>query len=109
MEYLLIETRSAWEGGDVHGFLELAVELARQGNRVDLFLLQNGVLLARKGADARMGDLAHAADVSLWADAFSLEQRSVSAPALHEAVRVGGMADLIRMLARPGCKPIWHS
>jgi sulfur relay (sulfurtransferase) complex TusBCD TusD component (DsrE family) len=109
VRYLLIETRSPWEGGDVGSFLELAMALSVQGEPVDLFLLQNGVALARLGADPRMGDLAQTASVSIWADAFALRQRSLSRDSLFESVREAGMPDLIRLLALPDCKPIWHA
>src|SRR5205807_9187363 len=45
--YLLIETRSRWESGEVEGFLGLAKDLASAGELVDLLLIQNGVLISR--------------------------------------------------------------
>lgn len=109
MGYLLIETRSPWEGGDVNSFLELAQALARQGNTVDVFLIQNGVLLAREGCESKITDLLQDPNVSIWADAFSLEQRSLPAPALRASVKTAGMPELIRMLAREEYKTIWHA
>ena len=47
-KYLLIESRDPFDSNDVANFHELATGLIREGNEVTLFLVQNGVLPARR-------------------------------------------------------------
>ena len=49
-DYLFIESRHASESANVQANLELASSLAKNGQKVTMFLVQNGVLTARKGA-----------------------------------------------------------
>ena len=48
-KYLLIESRDPFESNDVAFAYGLASDLAKEGNEVTLFLVQNGVLPARPG------------------------------------------------------------
>ncbi len=48
--YLLIESRDPFEARDVSYFYGLAADLAAQGDKVTLFLVQNGALASRKNA-----------------------------------------------------------
>ena len=48
-KYLLIESRDPFESNDVGYYYDLAADLARRGDEVTLFLVQNGVLPARSG------------------------------------------------------------
>ena len=43
-DYLIIESRDPFESNDVRGSYELATKLAKEGNAVTLFLVQNGEL-----------------------------------------------------------------
>src|SRR5262249_57784801 len=49
-DYLMIESRDPFDSSDVGNFLALAEGLSKAGNKVTLFLVQNGVLPARHGA-----------------------------------------------------------
>ena len=49
-KYLLIESKSPWESGDIGDFYALASELQKSGGDVTFFLVQNGVMGARSGA-----------------------------------------------------------
>ncbi|MBV8091293.1 MAG: multidrug transporter, partial [Alphaproteobacteria bacterium] len=51
-DYLLIETRDPFESADTGFSRDLAQRLAAAGERVSLFLVQNGVFPARAGAAA---------------------------------------------------------
>ena len=51
-DYLLIESRDPFEFRDTVFCTDLARRLADTGNRVTIFLVQNGVLPARGGASA---------------------------------------------------------
>ncbi len=105
--YLLIETRTMRESNQVGDFLALAKTLADAGNSVDLFLIQNGVLMAYAHIERRIEELLRQPTLTVWADDFSLQSRSLSRELLG-GVRVAGADMLVRLLTRPGCKPIWH-
>jgi len=105
---LLIETRSSWESGEVGDFLEVAGRLGDHGHRVDLFLIQNGVLLARDGAYPPLADLVSRPGLHVWADDFSILSRSLRPAELLDGITVTGIATLVELLTRPGGKAIWH-
>jgi intracellular sulfur oxidation DsrE/DsrF family protein len=105
--YLLIESRDPFESGDVENFLELAETLAASGQRVTLFLVQNGVLSARHGA--RSGPLAALATngVEVLADDFSLQERGISANRLIPGVKAAPLSVVVDQMA-DGRKTLWH-
>jgi predicted peroxiredoxin len=106
--YLLIETRVAWESTEVADFLALAGSLAKAGNVVDLFLIQNGVLMAFAEVKSQLVELLDQPGLSIWVDDFSLASRAAVDKTLHDGVRIGTAATLVELLTRPGCKPTWH-
>lgn len=103
--YLLIESRSPWEAGDVPYFYGLARDLAGAGNDVTLFLVQNGVLPARKGADSALGSVG--SKVKVLVDDFSLRERAMKPDSLMPGVAVSGVDALVDLLAA-GAKAVWH-
>lgn len=105
--YLVVETRSRWESSEVGGLLDLVRGLS-EASRVDLFLIQNAVLMARAGAEPGLDALVDEPNVQVWADDFSLDCRGLGAESLNPGVRRAGADALVELLARPGCKPIWH-
>ena len=104
--YLLIETRSRWESGEVQGFLGLAKDLASAGERVDLLLIQNGVLIGRDLA--AIADLRDTSAATIWADDVSLAVRGIAADQVPNGIRVAGMKEIIGLMTRPDCKTVWH-
>ena len=65
--YLLISSRDPFESADTSAYYELAAGLAREGNEVAVFLVQNGVLTARAGADVKPVDRIPITDsIPLW-------------------------------------------
>jgi sulfur transfer complex TusBCD TusB component (DsrH family) len=104
--YLLIETRSLWESQEVAGFLALARELAAAGNRVDVYLIQNAVLITRD-ADA-IAALTGLPQLNVWADTSSLSTRAIPAATLPPRIEVADMNTIVRLMTRPGSKTIWH-
>jgi sulfur relay (sulfurtransferase) DsrF/TusC family protein len=104
MKYLLIESKSPWDGGGVGAFYELARELGRAGNDVTLFLVQNGVLPARKGCKPAVPELG---GVHVLADAFSLRERAIGAQDVAAGIEVVDMDSIVDLLAA-GAKAIWH-
>lgn len=104
--YLLIETRSLWESQEVAGFLALARELTAAGHRVDLFLIQNAVLLTRdeRAVEALTANPA----LTVWADTPSLAARAIPLSGLPSTVGAGDMKTVLRLMTQPGAKTIWH-
>ncbi len=106
--YLLIETRCAWEGDEVQTFLRLAVTLADAGHGVDMFLVQNAVLMACASVQKTpLADLLNSPYVTVWADDFSLASRA-RGKLLLEGIQTGNAATLLQIMTHPGCKTIWH-
>ena len=105
--YLFIESLDPFESNDVGQYHDLAAGLAREGNQVTLFLVQNGVLAARSGA--RAGALSALAEqrVEVLADDFSLRERGIPEGRLAPGVRPAPLDVVIDRLA-DGCKALWH-
>lgn len=97
--YLLIESRDPFSTQAVLGHVELAVGLRRAGSAVALYLVQNGVLPCRAGAD---GDALHealAAGVEVLADDFSLRERGIAAPDIARGVKTAPIDLVVQRLA----------
>jgi predicted peroxiredoxin len=106
-QYLLIETRDPFESKDVDTYYELASGLARDGNQVTLFLVQNGVLPARPSTGSKaLADLGRAG-VQVLADEFSLRERGIAAERLAAGIRAAGLDTVITHLEQ-GAKALWH-
>lgn len=105
--YLLIESLDPFESSDVAQYQGLAASLARAGDQVTLFLVQNGVLAARRGA--RSGALTELAEqrVEVLADEFSLRERGIPASRLAPGVGTAPLDVVIDRLA-DGWKTLWH-
>ncbi len=106
-KYLLIESRDPFDSNDVANFYGLATGLARDGNVVSLFLVQNGVLPARPGSrSAALAEVA-GAGVEVLADEFSLRERGISSDRLASGVKPAPLEVVIDQLAE-GRKALWH-
>ncbi len=106
--YLLVESRDPFEFLDVLGFFQLAADLAREGNAVRVFLVQNGVLPARKGAAAgdAVGDLVRTG-IEVLADEFSLRERGIGPERLAEGIQPAALDVVLDGLAA-GDRVLWH-
>lgn len=103
--YLFIESRGAHESPDVPALYDLGGRLRDAGHRVDVFLVQNGVLaLGRSGP---VEDLL-ARGVHVWADEYSIAARGLDGTRRPAGVRLGGMPDLVRLLMSADTVPVWH-
>ncbi len=105
--YLLIETRTTWDSGGVRDFLALAEGLAEAGASVDLFLIQNGVLMAYPGVEPLVERLLRCPGLTIWVDDFSLATRRLASEPV-EGLRIAGIEALVDLMAQPGSKPVWH-
>jgi len=95
-KYLLIESRDPFTAQAASGHAELAVDLRRAGNAVTLYLVQNGVLPARAGADGGALHEAITAGVEVLADDFSLRERGIGERDVARGVKpaaIGLVAD----------------
>ena len=83
-------------------------ELAKGGNEVTLFLVQNGVLPARRGAATNESLAAlSAAGVTVLADDFSLRERGIVGERLSDGVASAALDVVIDQMA-DGAKTIWN-
>ena len=108
--YLLIESRDPFEYGDARYMYDMAADLARKGNSVTLFLVQNGVLVTRPGV--RNNPLnrlfQQSQPVRVLADEFSLRERGIAPTPLVGGVEVADVDFLVDLLAEEDTKALWH-
>jgi len=105
--YLFIESRDPYESNEVAAQYDLAAGLARDGAAVTVFLVQNGVLAARKGEKAELiGKLAQAG-VEILADEFSLRERAIAPGRLVDGVKPAPIETVVDQLEQ-GRKALWH-
>lgn len=105
--YLLIESRDPFDSNDARFCGSLAIQLAQQGEAVTVFLVQNGVLPARRGVrDDVLSELAQAG-IEILADDFSLRERGIPSDRLVAGVKSAPLDVVIDRLA-DGWKAIWH-
>jgi hypothetical protein len=106
-KYLLIESRDPFESNDVANMRELAKGLAGDGNKVAVFLVQNGVLPARFGAKAEGLTKLMAAGIEVCADDFSLRERAITPESLQRGVLPAPIGLVVDRMS-DGWKVIWH-
>lgn len=105
--YLFIESRDPFASHDACLFYDLAQGQAKEGNTVTLFLIQNGVLPARKDsiyAD-RLVELSESG-VTVLADEFSLGERAIRRVA--QGVQPSTVEALVTLALTEGTKTLWH-
>jgi len=104
--YIFIESRDPFESRDTRFVEETAIGLKERGHDVTVFLVQNGVLAARKKAQ-RLERLVEAG-VTLLADSFSLSERGIQDTELKTGIRQSGIELLVDALVQENTKAIWH-
>ncbi len=109
-EYVLIESRDPFEYADTTYMYDMAGDLATRGNNVTLFLIQNGVLCARRDVkDNPVAGLKQKTPgVRVEADDFSLRERGISSAGLAEGVVVSNVDNLVDRLVQSDTKIVWH-
>jgi len=105
-DYLMIESRDPFDSSDVANFLALAEGLSKAGNKVTLFLVQNGVLPARHGARSAPLAVLAANGVEVLADDFSLGERGISTNRLLPGVKAAPLETVVDRLSG-GCGALW--
>ena len=104
--YVLIESRDPFESRDTEFVEQTAIALKERGHAVTVFLVQNGVLAARK-TTGRLRRLAEAGVIVL-ADDFSLHERGIKADELAQGIEASGIDRLVEAIAHANTKAIWH-
>jgi sulfur relay protein TusB/DsrH len=106
--YLLIETKSPLDGG-TYAF-ELGQQLRDLDHDVTVYLLQDGVLAARRSfaAGQKLIQEAERGGVRVLADAVSARQRGVVHDRVAKGVGVTDMGELVDLLMERADKAIWH-
>ena len=105
--YLIIETRDPFESREGEACYDAAAGLVKQGHQVTLFLVQNGVMPARKSTRSdRLSALADAG-VEVLADDFSLRARGIAGDRLARGVKPAPIDVVVDRLV-DGCKALWH-
>jgi sulfur relay (sulfurtransferase) complex TusBCD TusD component (DsrE family) len=107
-KYVLVETRDPFESTDVSAMYELAEGLAGNGNKVSVFLAQNGVLPVRKTSSGARRVTNLASRVTVWADYFSLSERGIGVDELASGVAPASIESLVDLIAEDATKVIWH-
>ena len=105
--YVLIESRFRRTGKEAGSPLQLAGSLASKGEHVTLFLVQNGVLAARRGVRSPAIEEARKAGVVLLADEFSLRERGIDVAQIGEGIESSPLEYVVDRLAA-GDKIVWH-
>ena len=106
-KYLLVESRDPFESADVPYYYDLAWSLAQKGHTVTLFLVQNGVLPARKGSKPDTLSQLARAGIQVLADEFSLRERGIPRERLAAGVEVAPLDRVVDLLGE-GRKALWH-
>lgn len=106
-KYLVIESRDPFESRESDRCYELARGLADEGNEVTVFLVQNGVLPARRSTLSDQLTELSRAGVEVLADDFSLRERGIGRDRLAEGVRPAPIDTVTDLLAE-GRKAFWH-
>ena len=109
-DYVLIESRDPFEFGDTTYMYQMAGDLVANGNRVTVYLVQNGVFCARKNVKNNpLVDLKqNSPSVRVEADDFSLRERGISTSGLAEGVNVSNVDDLVDHMMQGDTKVVWH-
>jgi predicted peroxiredoxin len=104
--YIFIESRDPFESRDTRFVEETAIAVKERGHEVTVFLVQNGVLAARKNA-SRLDHLT-AAGVALLADDFSLRERGITPDELAAGIQPAAIETLVEAIVQTNTKAIWH-
>ena len=105
--YLIVGSRDLMEYKESDFALNLATSLKKKGNDTTLFLLENGVLAARKGSEtaARLTALSKEG-VTVLAEDLSLKLRGVKERA--EGITESNMDALADLILNGADKVIWY-
>ena len=106
--YVFIESRDPFDSPDASFLADTAASLKKRGNNVTVFLVQNGVLAARKQARKSQLPQLLESGITVLADDFSLRERGIQSDECHGNVKTVAIDQLVDLLVRENTKAIWH-
>jgi sulfur relay (sulfurtransferase) complex TusBCD TusD component (DsrE family) len=106
--YVFIESRDPFDSPGTHSVSRTAVALRKEGHSVTVFLVENGVLGARKQAEKSQVPAIVESGVTVLADDFSLQKRGISMEECAPGLRTGTMAHLIELIVKENTKAVWY-
>jgi sulfur relay (sulfurtransferase) complex TusBCD TusD component (DsrE family) len=106
--YVFIESRDPFDSADTESVSEAAVALRKKGHTVTVFLVENGVLGARKQAAKSQVPAFVESGVTVLADDFSMQKRGISMDECAPGLKAGSMVHLINLIVQDNTKAVWH-
>ena len=106
--YLFIESRDPFESRDTQFVEQTATDLKQRGHEVTVFLVQNGVLAARRNGHENYLARLVSNGVALLADDFSLRERGIQTAELVPGIQQSNIETLVDALIQENTKAIWH-
>ncbi len=106
--YVFIESRDPFDSADTSFLADTASTLKKRGSTVTVFLVQNGVLAARKQARKSSLPQLFEAGVTVLADDFSLRERGIQLDECQGAVKTASIDQLVDLLVQENTKAVWH-
>lgn len=105
-DLMIVETRDPTGRGDVDWMADLAIAVHGRGVTTSIFLTENGVLGARRGAACAVRDWIKAG-VRVSADSFALQERGISDSQLVPGVAPAGLETVLDGLIA-GASVVWR-
>lgn len=105
--YFFIQSQDPFTESRTHQQFDLAKRLAGAGHEVTLLLVQNAVIVARRGARYMLFDVLQENGVTLKADEFSMQQRDLAPEQLKNGVTTGDIGLAVDAMLH-GEKVIWN-
>ena len=110
-KYLFIESRDPFSRLETAETVDLLCTLAQAGCDIAVFFVQNSVLALRSAASATHTSPAKLLGnerIALFADAYALAERGMSAEEIHPGVAIANMEQLVALMMEDGRKPVWY-
>jgi len=105
--YVFIESRDPFTATTVARDCQLAADLADARHEVTLFLIQDGVIAARRCPHAEPLSALARRGVRVVADDFSLRERGIPADRLAAGIQPAPLESVVDALC-DGQRVIWH-
>ena len=105
--YLFLESRDPFESRDQF-VIDLATTLKQRGHDVTVFLVQNGVLAARRKAFPSQLPRLVEAGITTLVDDFSLSERGMQEVELLSGIQQTNIDSIVDILVDENTKAIWH-
>jgi sulfur relay (sulfurtransferase) complex TusBCD TusD component (DsrE family) len=105
--YVLIESRDPFESQTFTQRCDVAIALAGDGAPVTVFLVENGVLAARRAARTSVLAALSRAGITVLADEFALRERGIAVLELADRVQPASLHALVEQIGS-GAQVLWN-